>query len=305
MTVAADQAAEELARVLGDAWDSIEAKRVRVERALRRLRRRETLARLEELLRAVEAFQVLVERQARGYAETTLPAEYAAGARASAGSFTWTAFHVEAVTLLATDGYHDLLARSVEAGRTSEAYARQVREVLRRGLPLAATGDETATSVAQTLRRQLEERAVTVATYRDGSRHSMREYVNMAVRTKTASAYNYGSVGHAAEAGVGYVEVFDGSACGWTSHADPDRANGSIRTTEAAYSQVISHPNCRRAFGSRPDLATRRDAEQALPSTTEAQRDDQRLAEVEQVRTVTRRRTASMQREAARLRRFS
>ena len=51
-------------------------------------------------------------------------------------------------------------------------------------------------------------------------------------------------------------QVFDGFDCGWTTHTDPDKANGTVRTIEAAAEAPISHPRCRRAFGPRPDVAT-------------------------------------------------
>lgn len=31
-----------------------------------------------------------------------------------------------------------------------------------------------------------------------------------------------------------YMEAFDGIGCGWTSHKDPDKATGTLRTVEDA-----------------------------------------------------------------------
>jgi hypothetical protein len=49
------------------------------------------------------------------------------------------------------------------------------------------------------------------------------------------------------------MQVFDGADCGWTSHKNPDKAGGTLRTVEEAAQWPISHPRCRRAFGARPD----------------------------------------------------
>lgn len=68
--------------------------------------------------------------------------------------------------------------------------------------------------------------------------------------TETANAYNQASLaGYATTGLVEKVEVFDGDGCGWTSHDDPDLANGSIRTLDEGQRQVIAHPRCQRAFG--------------------------------------------------------
>ena len=68
--------------------------------------------------------------------------------------------------------------------------------------------------------------------------------------TETANAYNRASLDGYAETGlVDTVQVFDGPDCGWTSHDDPDLANGSTRTLEEARRHAIAHPRCQRAFG--------------------------------------------------------
>lgn len=68
--------------------------------------------------------------------------------------------------------------------------------------------------------------------------------------TETANAYNHAALEGYAQTGlVDTVRVFDGADCGWTSHDDPDLANGSERTLDDARDHVISHPRCQRAFG--------------------------------------------------------
>ena len=66
--------------------------------------------------------------------------------------------------------------------------------------------------------------------------------------TRTVMAFASQQAAHEryAEAGVAEVDILDGDGCGWTSHADTDKANGSRRTLAAARAHPISHPRCRR-----------------------------------------------------------
>ena len=71
----------------------------------------------------------------------------------------------------------------------------------------------------------------------------------MIARTETANVYNHLAIAGYDAGGIGSVLVFDGSDCGWTSHEDLDKANGTVRTLVEARKHVIAHPNCGRAFG--------------------------------------------------------
>jgi hypothetical protein len=126
----------------------------------------------------------------------------------------------------------DLLAREVTriSDTTRDIIVDKVETAIARGLSVdelvAGTGDFTG------LRDLFGSRAQTIAL------------------TETATAYNTASLaGYGASGLVDEVEVFDGLDCGWTSHDDPDLADGSRRTLEEASEQPISHPNCQRAFG--------------------------------------------------------
>lgn len=71
-------------------------------------------------------------------------------------------------------------------------------------------------------------------------------------RTETANAYNLGTIErYRATSLVDKVNVFDGPSCGWTTHSDPELANGKKVTLDEAAAHPISHPNCQRAFGAR------------------------------------------------------
>lgn len=83
-----------------------------------------------------------------------------------------------------------------------------------------------------------------------GLRDLFGNRARMIALTETANAYNHAALEGYAQTGlVDTVRVFDGADCGWTSHDDPDLANGSERTLEDARDHVISHPRCQRAFG--------------------------------------------------------
>lgn len=261
--------AAELARVLGDAWDRLEAEYNLVLNSVDLGRNQLVLDQLDEFKKAVAAFQARVDEQARIFVSRDLPAMYAAAAETAVPGepFTWTQTHVDAVTSLASDSYGDFLRRSQDAGRTSDAFARAVREVARRTVPQQDTGRFTAKQAARQMRETLErEHGISAAVYADGSLHTMREYTLMAALTKGAVAQSYATLNRLSEAKVRFVEVFDGPSCGWTSHDDPDTANGSIRHVEEAFAYPISHPRCVRAFGGRPDVKTKQEAKTAKSS---------------------------------------
>ena len=72
--------------------------------------------------------------------------------------------------------------------------------------------------------------------------------------TETGNAFNRATLERYRESFVEVVEVFDGPDCGWTAHNDPDLANRSTRTLDAAKAHPLAHPRCQRAFGARVDL---------------------------------------------------
>ena len=65
-------------------------------------------------------------------------------------------------------------------------------------------------------------------------------------RTEVATASNQASADRYEAGGFQFVEVMDGPECGWTSHSDPDTADGSIRTIAVFNAHPLAHPNCRR-----------------------------------------------------------
>lgn len=68
-------------------------------------------------------------------------------------------------------------------------------------------------------------------------------------RTETAIAYNRSAILAFEKSGIiTKTKVLDAPDCGWTSHDDPDLANGKIVDFAAARLHPVAHPNCVRAF---------------------------------------------------------
>lgn len=273
-----DEAADLLAERLQEAWDDLEAERIRVLTSLTMGRKDLVDRTLREFQEAIEAFRASIPAHLERFATLHLGPAYVDGVLSASPTrfMSWTAMHLQAVTSLLTDTYADFLRRSEEAGRTAEAFAKAVREAAGRELPKAAAGNRTAIQVARRLEDRLLTRyGITHVTYANGARVTVRTWATMAARTKSAVAFNSGTLNEAYATGTRFVEVFDGADCGWTTHTDGDKAHGSVRHIEDAGQFTLSHPQCQRAFGPRPDVKTKDQAKKASPSTTAEQRADQ------------------------------
>jgi hypothetical protein len=285
---------------LASVWEAVKAAEQALTDAVR-AGRKAPLPRLLRVLRAAAAdAQTTAASVGEDLARRGVPAAYAFGAQdAGAGAgFRWDQAHIDAVTGLSQDTYDDLLRASQEVGRTSARLARLVREAAQR-LASDVEAGRTATDIGRQLAADLEEAGVSAITYRDGSRHGLREYGDVVARAKTAVAYNTGALQQTQRAGVGWVEVFDGIGCGVRSHTDPEKAAGQVWDLDTAGRYPISHPRCQRSFGGRPDVTSAEQASTVLPSTTAAQRADQ--AAVEQARRDAADRRAAVRRRQAAL----
>lgn len=263
-----DQAATILAERLGVAYDDLQAELERVLADPRTIHRRDLVeAWIQEFQQAIADFRAQAAAEVQRFLDLHLVHRYAEGAETVLGGqpMTWTQAHETAVTSLALDTYDDFLQRSNEAGRASDEMVRVVREAARTELPKAATGARTAVQAADRLEQRIREAGLDHVVYRDGTQVPVRHYARMAARTKSAVAFNAGTLNELHAMEVGYVEVFDGPECGWTSHEDPDKASRSIRSVADAALHPISHPNCRRAFGPRPDVTSDEEAKTAEP----------------------------------------
>ena len=272
-----------LAERLQAAWDDLEAERLRVLLSLTMGRKDLVNRWIREYQAAIDAFMVEVDHNVERFLTLHLGPRYEEGASAAtAQPFSWTEAHQLALTSLATDTYDDFLARAREAEQLSEAFVQAVREAAGQEIPKLAAGGRTATQAADRLEaRLLTQYGITGVRYRDGRDVTVRHWARMAARTKSAVAYNSGTLNAIHFAGGEWVEVFDGADCGWTSHLDLDKANGTVRPIAEAATYLIAHPNCTRGFGARFDVKTKKDAKNATPTTSAEQRADQKAVEVE------------------------
>lgn len=232
--------------------------------------------RLREMRTRIELILEDLDARTLEWVTHILPQGYAAGAvlgaQQAGGEFMWSQIHQEAVQNLVNRTYNDLLdATRLTADTTKTA----VRTIVRDEVVQKAIQGRTAVDAGARVTKILESRGIHSVVYRDGSVHGLEEYGQMVIRTVSATAYNEGTLNAAHSLGVTYWECFDGPDCGWEFHDDTEQANGKIVTRDEALGFPISHPNCRRSFGARPDLvdaaaAAAAKGGQVLPSQTDA-----------------------------------
>jgi hypothetical protein len=269
----------ELRRIYGGAWQRIVDEQNALLEQWPELARSARIAKMRELQELVAVLTATADEQALLWAVKDLPAAFLFGAVQAAAGAPLTGLPLDAVGRLAADSYDDLLQATSGVRDTTKSL---IRTLSREHVADQLVRGKTAVQAARDLAETLTGHGITAVTYANGTRHGLADYADMLVRTKSAVAFNEGTFGVLSSTGVTYVEVFDGASCGWTSHRDPDTANGTIRTVEQAQSQPLSHPRCQRAFGGRPDITSAAGAQRATPTTTPEQRADQ--AEVERLR---------------------
>lgn len=81
-------------------------------------------------------------------------------------------------------------------------------------------------------------RAVITETYKGRADTVARTELALANQEAAGDRYDAGGVTH--------VSIADGPGCGWKTHDDPDKANGTRRTLKDARAHLLAHPNCRR-----------------------------------------------------------
>lgn len=243
--------------------------------------------RLFELQRAIEAKMLQLDAQAREWVATELVRPYALGAAAGAvelsesAAAVWTLLPHEAISRIATDTLDDLLKATRHVRRTTKAL---IRAIAKDQVLAKLTQERTAVDAGRRMAKIIEQRGIHAITYADGSRHGLKEYAEMLVRTKTGEAYNLGTLEAQEALGVEFWECFDGAGCGLTSHQDPVKALGRIVDKDTALRYPLSHPNCRRSWGARPDITSKAHAEAASSHVTAEQIADNAAADRERTR---------------------
>lgn len=264
-----------LLKAYADAWERV----LQEEVALRDNPQQAARARrLAEMRARIEADMADLDTATAAWLKEQLPEIYKLGAAAGVvnqGQFLFTAIHSTAVENLAGNMFDTLLAATRHVTDTTKQLIRSIAQS--ESLQKAIEG-RTATQAALQMRRVLEQNAIHSVTYANGTRQGLAAYTNMVVRSQTAVAYNLGTLNSAEERGTKFFEVLDGPSCGWTAHDDPDEANGKIVERDDALTWPTGHPNCRRAFGPRPDVKTNADAKKAEGSSRQRAAEEARVS---------------------------
>lgn len=273
-----------LLKVYAEAWERIVEAQRRIAADPLKWRQKK---RLLELQRSIETNMAELDAQAREWVQTQLIRPYAMGAAAGAAELSqpaaavWNQLPRDAISRMATDMLGDLLKSTRFVRRTTKTL---IRAIGRDQVLAKLTQGQTAVQAGRRMAQILEQRGIHAIRYANGSRHGLKEYAEMLIRTKTGEAYNLGSLEAQEVLGVGFFEIFDGSGCGLTSHQDPVKALGRIVDKDTALKYPLSHPNCRRSFGARPDVQTAAHAEQASSHVTAEQVADNTAADRERAR---------------------
>ena len=254
LTAVTDRIAQEIEDALVDWFDLTPPARVQ---------------RLQVLQRALVALVGQADAIAARHVVSTMQSSYEIGAWATAittgTTATFTGVDIDAVTHLATDTMQSLL----QATKGMREDVKQViRDLTRDQVRAKLYLGQTAVQAGQELAKAMGERGITAVIYSDGRRVTLEQYAQMVIRTKTAEAYQEGGLNQGDRLDIDWWEVMDGPGCGWTSHDDPQKADGMIVPLESARAHPLSHPNCRRSTTPRPDIASAREARTAEPTPT-------------------------------------
>ncbi|WP_392892352.1 hypothetical protein [Streptomyces sp. LN699] len=199
--------------------------------------------------RAVADFNRAVGAFTERWAATDLPLAYREGAfgmldRADRPRrmWSWTARHQASITNLSSQYYADLMGRLQEAVRRAQAFLRAAVEAAR----ARASRFEYGTFNRDTLR---EEHPLGTVIYANDARHPVEAWAAPPVTGEAVTTANAGAVTTAYEQlGTTQVQVRDGAGCGWSSHKDPDRADGTIQSIDDALAHPTAHAHCVRVF---------------------------------------------------------
>lgn len=294
---AIEEVEDPLIRAYVNAWERMQLEQQAIAADPTKVRRK---SRLTEMQQRVSGILDEVDDVTRAWIQSAFPEIYAMGASAGAaemgiGEMVWTQVHQQAVQSLAQDLFNDLL-------KSTKFMRKQTKDLVRdiakdEALQKAIEG-KSAREAARLMEKRLVESGLKGIRYKDGSHHGLGEYSQMAIRTKTATAYNTGTLNEQEAHGVKFWECFDGPSCGWSEHNDTQQALGRIVTRDEALGHPISHPNCRRAFGARPDITSKVQAKKDPGSVTKDQIEAQKLQDAERL-AAQQRRAASRARQKA------
>lgn len=156
--------------------------------------------------------------------------------------WSWTPRHQSTITGISAQYYADLTGRLSEALRRAQAFLRSAMD--------AARGRATQFQVARFNRAVLRaEHPLDTVIYSNSTRHPVDSWAHAAISWQAVTTANAGAAHTALEQlGCTQLQVRDGAGCGWETHADPDRADGSRRDIDDALAHPVAHPHCQREF---------------------------------------------------------
>ena len=220
------------------------------------------ITRLNALKREVNTAFDDLDRSTLQWATNDIPSLYTegwmVGATQLGAGMDFSLAHRDALAILSADAYTDVAnnLQQVRQGFSDTADLQSLYEGMDPEQILAIQ-DKSRTAIAQSmLTGEADPRKVAAGLADDlwedgvsivdasGRNWGMETYTRMLVRTKSANAYNSGTLNKYAEEGVSRVRVFDGiaddEACA--------EANDQVWDVKYAMEHPIEHPNCRRAF---------------------------------------------------------
>lgn len=165
---------------------------------------------------------------------------------AGAGQPSFAVIHREALEVLAQDTFSDLAAMTDHMAAAAKDTIRQATRA--RTLLSAASGTSVPADTAA-LVRTLESRGVEAFVDAAGRRWQLRSYGEMVVRTKSAQAFNTGTILQGEEDGTTVLQIQDGER---SHHRECEQYSGRTCTAAWALAHPIEHPNCVRAFAPSP-----------------------------------------------------
>lgn len=203
--------------------------------------------RMRELQHLVSNETIALEQFVRSYYTNDIAALFEEGFASASGGIPTSPADRRIYRGIARDGRSAML----RSHQTARADSRRAMSKLYR-----ATGRE-AEAFART-------DGIKAHTYADGRKYSLDGYAQQRLRSDGSRAYNAGVLHGGRAAGVRYYEVEDGPECGWSSHDDPERADGKLVTADEGMTYLIAHPSCVRRFVPRRDLTRRKHAQQRV-----------------------------------------
>lgn len=215
-----------------------------------------------------------LDGQAVLFGEETLARIYADGmnrtdrilreGRISIGQPSFTLLHRDAVEMMAVDAFNDLAA-------ATDYMDRQAKRTIREAAKLRTqVGAITGATVGQDTRRLVDalvRDGITGFVDAAGHRWRLGTYAEMVIRTKSAQAYNTGTILRTEETGTRALEILDGER---SEHAECLAFNRTTASPRWAVDHPILHPNCVRAFSPLPLFTGVVDHGAELPSARAA-----------------------------------